>query len=442
LQSAQRWRAHLNRLSDRRIDRFVHINYQRPGVFRAPDNPRQMPNLAHLQPALRAEALPRFASVRNLIEKLRPTLPVYALFPNAFRSAVQTFIEGFPGETMYAVKANHAHPVLDQLYASGIRHFDVASLAEVHLAHERFPDAKLSFMAPVRIRGAAGEAFRKYRVRDFALDSEDELATVLNETGASRDPSTARELTLYVRLQVPADGALLELASKFGASVSAAADLLRDIAAAGAKPGLTFHVGSQCLHPRSFKTALKRCGEAIKQSGVQLAALDVGGGFPGYYLNVTVPPLDEYFAAIREGIAALKLPKDCRIYCEPGRGLVADGLSVVTQVSLRRDHTIYINDGIYGSLNEYALPNWPVRYPLKVYAERDGRIVEKTSRIASFKAFGPTCDTLDVLHYLIELPDTVAGGDWIEFQQLGAYSCALRTGFNGFHPDTFVEIGV
>ncbi len=399
-----------------------------------------MPISAHAVPSRNTEALPRYASVKDVVDKLRPTLPIYAIFPSAFRSAAQTFIEGFPGETMYAVKANHTHAVLDRLYAAGIKHFDVASLAEVRLIRERFPDAKLSFMAPVRIRGAAGEAFRTYGVRDFALDSDDELTTVLIETGAQNDKAIATQLTLYVRLQVPADGALIELASKFGATVSSAADLLRNITAAGAKPGLTFHVGSQCLHPNSYKAALKRCGEAIKQSGVPLAALDVGGGFPGYYLNVTVPPLDEYFATIRDGVATLKLPKDCRIYCEPGRALVADGLSVITQVSLRRDHTIFINDGIYGSLNEYALPNWPVRYPLKVYAVNNGSIVEKTARVASFKAFGPTCDTLDVLHYLIELPEDIAAGDWIEFQQLGAYSCALRTAFNGFFPDTFVEV--
>jgi ornithine decarboxylase len=180
----------------------------------------------------------------------------------------------------------------------------------------------------------------------------------------------------------------------------------------------------------------------LAQAGVELAALDIGGGFPAYYLNVTVPPLAEYFAAITKGIAALRLPKSCALYCEPGRALVADGVSVVTQVSLRRDHTLFINDGIYGSLNEYALKNWPVRYPLRVYTESaDGRIIEKTGRPTPFKAFGPTCDTLDVLHYLIDLPETVAMGDWIEFQKLGAYSCALRTHFNGFYPDTFVEIG-
>lgn len=394
----------------------------------------------HAETKRNAASLAHYPSVAAVIDKLRPTLPVYALFPPAFRSAVQTFIDGFPGETMFAVKANHADPVLDHLYGAGIKHFDVASLAEVRLIRERFADAKLSFMAPVRIRGAAGEAFRTFAVRNFALDSEDELAVILSETGANNDRSIAAQLTLYVRLHVPADGALLELSSKFGTSITQAAELLRLIAASGAKPGLTFHVGSQCLHPHSYQAALKRCGDAIKQSGVTLAALDVGGGFPGYYLNVTVPPLEEYFAAIKDGVAALKLPEGCAIYCEPGRALAADGLSVITQVLLRRDHTIYINDGIYGSLNEYALQNWPVRYPLRVYAESQGRIIEKKSRIASFKAFGPTCDTLDVLHYLIELPDNVAAGDWIEFQQLGAYSCALRTGFNGFYPDTFVEI--
>ena len=400
-----------------------------------------MPISAHAFPTRNAGALPVYKSVAEVIEELRPALPVYALFPHAFKEIATKFIDGFPGETMFAVKANHALPVLDHIYGAGIKHFDVASLAEVRLIRERYPDAKLSFMAPVRIRGAAGEAYRKYGVRHFALDSEDELSTVLQETGAANDKSVAASLTLYVRLYVPADGALIELSSKFGISVSAAADLMKAIVAAGAKPALTFHVGSQCLYPHSYRTALKRCGEAIRNSGVELAALDVGGGFPGYYMNVTVPPLPEYFAAIREGIAELGLPKSCAIYCEPGRALCADGMSVIAQISLRRDHTIYINDGIYGSLNEYALKNWPVRYPLRAYASANsGRIVERTARLAPFKTFGPTCDTLDVLHYLIDLPENVAAGDWIEFQKLGAYSCALRTAFNGFYPDTFVEI--
>lgn len=400
-----------------------------------------MPGNAHSITAASALPVTKYASVQEVIETLQPDLPVYALHPQAFSRVAKAFLDGFPGETMYAVKANHALPVLDLVHAAGIERFDVASMAEVRLVSERFPKARKNFMSPVRIRGTAGEAYRLYGVRDFALDSREELAAILSETGAANDPAVAASLVLYVRLQVPADGALLELSSKFGVSVSEAASLVKDVVAAGARPALTFHVGSQCLFPSSFKTALGRCGEVIAQSGARLAAIDVGGGFPGYYQNVTVPPMDEYFTTIRTGLRALDLPRDCTILCEPGRALVADGLSVITQVSMRRDHTLYINDGIYGSLNEYALKNWPVRYPLRVYTTApNGRIREKKSRPAAFKIYGPTCDSLDVLHYLLDLPDTIASGDWIEFQKLGAYSCALRTAFNGFYPDTFVQI--
>jgi ornithine decarboxylase len=400
-----------------------------------------MPGSAHSITAASALPVTKYMSVQEVIETLQPDLPVYALHPQGFSRVARTFLDGFPGETMYAVKANHALPVLDMVHAAGIRRFDVASMAEVRLVSERFPQARKNFMSPVRIRGTAGESFRLHGVRDFALDSREELQAILTETGAASDPSIAATLVLYVRLQVPADGALLELSSKFGVSVSEAAGLIREIVAAGAQPALTFHVGSQCLFPSSYKTALSRCGEVIAQSGARLAAIDVGGGFPGYYQNVTVPPMEEYFETIRTGLKALNLPPDCAILCEPGRALVADGLSVITQVSMRRDHTLYINDGIYGSLNEYALKNWPVRYPLRVYTTApNGRIREKKSRPAAFKIFGPTCDSLDVLHYLLDLPDTIASGDWIEFQKLGAYSCALRTAFNGFYPDTFVQI--
>jgi ornithine decarboxylase len=392
-----------------------------------------MSNLAEF--ASKRGQLPRYKDVAAAVSAMRPATPVYALIPKEFRVAAHNFRDGFAGETMYAVKANHAAPVLDQVYASGIRRFDVASMAEVKAIHERFADAAMSFMAPVRLRGAAGEAFRKYGVRDFALDSEDELETILRETGATS------ELTLYVRVCVPADAALLELASKFGASKEHAVRLLKEIARRGARPALTFHVGSQCMKADAYAHALTICGEVIAQAGVKIAGLDIGGGFPGYYRNVVVPPLSSYFDAINAGIRALNLAPDTVLHCEPGRALVADGLSLITQVMIRRDHTIFINDGIYGSLSEYTLKNWPVRYPLRVFSPRpDGGLIEKRGASELFKVFGPTCDTLDVLHYQLEIPAEIAAGDWVVFDKLGAYSCALRSAFNGFFPDTFVEV--
>src|SRR5580658_2546224 len=95
--------------------------------------------------------LPRFASVEQLIERQRPVNPVYLLFPEKFRIAARRFVDSFPGDTLFAVKANPAPQVLEFVYASGVRHFDTASLSEIELVRGMFPDAQCHFMAPVRL---------------------------------------------------------------------------------------------------------------------------------------------------------------------------------------------------------------------------------------------------------------------------------------------------
>src|ERR1700733_9285761 len=107
------------------------------------------------------DALPRFASIERLIEKLKPVEPVYAIFPEKFHAAAKRFLDSFPGDALYAVKANPALHVLDQVYSAGIRHFDTASLAEMELVHSRFPDAICHFMAPVRAPGSARIAYER-----------------------------------------------------------------------------------------------------------------------------------------------------------------------------------------------------------------------------------------------------------------------------------------
>lgn len=379
--------------------------------------------------------LPHFASVEVALAALAPREPVYLLKPAVFRRAVATFLNGFPGTTMYAVKANPAPAVLDQLHAAGIRHFDTASLPEVELVKGRFPDAVCHFMTPLRIKGWAGEAYRRHGVRDFVVDCLEELATVLAETG------DAKGLTIFVRLSAPVEGALLELASKFGAEESEAPALLRAVAETGAKPGLTFHVGTQCLKPSAYSQALEICGRVIAASGVALAALDVGGGFAASYLNNTAPTPEAFFATIRAGLQNLALPAKAQVYCEPGRALVAEGISLAAQVILRKDARIYINDGVYGSLDEFRLPGWTAEYPRKVYArDAGGAVRERQGALKPFRVFGPTCDTLDKLPKPLLLPETVASDDWIVFDLVGAYSAALRTRFNGFYPDRFATV--
>jgi ornithine decarboxylase len=120
-------------------------------------------------------ALPRFASVETLVAALQPGEPVYVLFPERFHVAARRFIDSFPGDTLYAVKANPAPHVLDLVHAAGINHFDTASLGEIELVRGRFPDAICHFMAPVRWRGTAKIAFEQYQVRDFVIDCDFEL---------------------------------------------------------------------------------------------------------------------------------------------------------------------------------------------------------------------------------------------------------------------------
>src|SRR5205085_6755056 len=125
------------------------------------------------------EAAMQYANDEHLIETLRPSEPVYALSPDKFRLAAHRFLHRFAGDTLYAVKANPAPPVLDLVYAAGIRHFDTASLPEIELVRRRFPDAICHFMAPVRPQGSARIAYKEHDVRDFVIDCDFELDKLL-----------------------------------------------------------------------------------------------------------------------------------------------------------------------------------------------------------------------------------------------------------------------
>ncbi|HEY3939110.1 MAG TPA: hypothetical protein VGL97_16885 [Bryobacteraceae bacterium] len=381
-------------------------------------------------------ALPRFATVESLIETMRPLAPVYALFPERFRTARRRFAEGFPGDTLYAVKANPAPAVLDLVHAAGTRHFDTASLPEIELVRGRFPDAICHFMAPVRLPGAARVAFEEHDIRDFVIDCDFELDKLLAETGGGTD------CRIFVRLATRPGGAVFDLSGKFGTTAEDAARLLRRIGKAGASPALTFHVGSQCLSPLSYARAIELACRTATLAAVEIVALDLGGGFPAPYSGQDVPPYPAYFAAIGEALATLPNAGKLSVLCEPGRALTAEGVSLVTQLVLRKGDKLYLNDGIYGSFDELTLPGSTTDYRTLVFAlDARGRAVLKSAADFAFRVYGPTCDTLDVLPRPLALPGTIAPGDFIVFDSIGAYSYAVRTNFNGFLPDRFAIVG-
>lgn len=359
----------------------------------------------------------------------RPTEPMVCLRPAVVTTQAARFVRAFPGRVLYAVKCNPDPAVLRALAAGGIRHFDVASLGEVRQVRRLFPDAVLHFMHPVKARPAIAEAYAQHGVRDFVLDSADELAKIQDETGHAGD------LGLVVRLALDKGAARLDLSGKFGATADDAVALLQACAAVSRRVGLSFHVGSQCCDPAAWSRALELAADVVRRAGVALAVLDVGGGFPVAYPDQVPVPLDHFFAAIRRGTAAMDLPATCELWCEPGRALVAAGQSVVVQIQARRGDALYVNDGVYGTLSDAGALGF--RFPCRLIAA-GGRGGAAETR--PFILFGPTCDSLDRMDGPFVLPADCREGDWIEIGQIGAYGVALRTAFNGFDEIVRIEV--
>lgn len=381
------------------------------------------------------DALPRFASPLKAIEGLKPSEPLYLVHPEKFAAAAKTFLEGFPGDVLYAVKSN-PHPIaLQNLWNAGIRHFDTASLGEIETVKAQLPDAICHFMAPVRLPGQAKAAFEKHGVTDFVVDSESELHKLFAETGKPA------HLRVFVRLVASLGGALLEMSSKYGCRPEEAAKLLQQVQAAGCQPCLTFHVGSQCLSPFSYAQAIEIAQQTVRLANIQIAALDIGGGFPTAYSGQQPPPYHWFFDMIKTALDNLGLP-GLKVMCEPGRALCAQGISLVTQVVMRRGDKLYLNDGIYGSFDEQRFPSFDEDYPpTAITLSPTGKAKALTGAKRPFRAYGPTCDSADVLPRPVMVPDSVAAGDFILFDAMGAYTVSSRSPFNGYYPDSWAVIG-
>ena len=221
---------------------------------------------------------------------------------------------------------------------------------------------------------------------------------------------------------------MLELSSKFGTTPDDAARLLKRVAEAGAAPAITFHVGSQCLSPFSPMRRPSRWRAATAgMANIEITSLDIGGGFPGPYMGNDVPPYHWYFDTIREAMAThAERHTELNLLCEPGRALIAEGVSLVTQVVLRKGDKLYINiDGIYGSFDELNFL-CPAGSPTitcassALDAKRPRAFIAAARTDAPFRVYGPTCDTLDVLPRPLMLPESIGPGDYIVFDAMQA----------------------
>ena len=372
----------------------------------------------------------KFKSVEELVNQLRPDKPVYCIRKKSILSASKFFQKNFPGKILYAVKTNPHPEVIKTLLKSGINQFDVASMEEIKAVRKFDQASKCSFMHTIKSREDISEAYFKYGVKTFALDTKDELIKIIEST------SNAKDLELFVRVAVSNEHAEIDLSKKFGAINSEAAGLLRLVKQHSKKIGLSFHVGSQCMHPISYSKGISEIANIIKKTKIVPDYLNIGGGFPTIYPDLIPPSLESYFDEIKKGLENLKIEKLPEIICEPGRALVAESGSTIVRVNLRKKQKLYINDGTYGTLFDAGTPN--IVFPSKMIKDNSNKIISK--KLTAFDFYGPTCDSMDYMKGPFLLPNNIKENDYIELGQLGSYGLTFRTQFNGFYSDKIYEV--
>ena len=372
----------------------------------------------------------KFKTVDELINVIKPSDPVYCIRKNSIKKATKVFLQNFPGKILYAVKTNPHPSIVKTLIESGIKNFDVASLKEIEMIKKINKDLECSYMHTVKSRENIRDAYFKYNVKSFSLDTKEELIKIIEST------EQAKDLELYVRVAVSNEHAEIDLSKKFGALNSEAAGLLRLAKLHSNKVGLSFHVGSQCMHPISYAKGITEIGNIIKKTKIVPNYINVGGGFPTIYPDLIPQSLDNYFNEIKKGLDNLKINNLPEIICEPGRALVAESGSTIVRVNLRKKQKLYINDGTYGTLFDAGTPN--IVFPSKMIKDSSNKIISK--KLTAFDFYGPTCDSMDYMKGPFLLPNNIKENDYIELGQLGAYGLTFRTQFNGFFSDEIYEV--
>ena len=372
----------------------------------------------------------KFKSVEELINQLKPEKPVYCIRKKSVLTASNFFQKNFPGEILYAVKTNPHPVIIKTLIESGINQFDVASVEEIKQVRKFSSSAKCSFMHTIKSPESIKRAYFEFGIKTFSLDTKEELIKIINNT------DNAKDLELFVRITVSNEHAEIDLSKKFGALNSEALGLLRLAKQYAKKVGLSFHVGSQCMHPISYAKGITEIGNIIKKTKIIPDYINVGGGFPSIYPDLVPDNLIAYFNEIKKSLENLKIENMPKIICEPGRALVAESGSTIVRVNLRKKQNLYINDGTYGTLFDAGTPN--IVYPSKMIKENSSKIISK--KMTAFSFFGPTCDSMDYMKGPFVLPNNIRENDYIELGQLGAYGLTFRTHFNGFYSDEVYEV--
>ena len=360
--------------------------------------------------------------------------PLFVVDHDEIRRNYAEFRKQLPRvQAYYAVKANPDPAIVRTLYDVGAS-FDVASMPEFEIVHEYIKDLppkerqdfiwdKIIYANPIK----ANETLRD-------LDVYKPLVTYDNFEEIGKIRQHAPHAGLALRLSVPNTGAMVELSSKFGAASGEAVQLIEAAHQAGlVVEGLSFHVGSQTTNFENYVQALNLAAGVYREAadrGFHLTLIDIGGGFPAPY-DAQVQPFETLARRINAELDRL-FPKKIEILAEPGRFLVATAGTAIAKVigKARRDgkRCYYLDDGVYHTFSGIIFDH--CQYHLKALKQGPTEICS---------VFGPTCDALDTISLAEELPELDLG-DYVYSENIGAYSRASSTWFNGFPPAKVVHI--
>lgn len=360
--------------------------------------------------------------------------PVVVMDHNVIRENYAAFKKHLPKvQCYYAVKANADPAIVRTLYRAGAS-FDVASLAEFMLVYEQIkalpPKEQQDFIWDKIIYANP----TKPKETLLALDQYKPLVTFDNQAELRKIKQFAPHAGVVLRVRVPNTGSMVELSSKFGCDYGQAVDLILEAFRLGlVVEGLSFHVGSQCTNFENFVQALNIAAgimQEAKDRGHEIKILDIGGGFPAAY-DSHVKPISLLARKLNAEIDRLFQP-DIQIIAEPGRFLVATAATAVAKIvgkAVRDGKTCYyIDDGVYHTFSGIIFDH--CQYHLKAF---------KPGRTQICAVFGQTCDALDTISLAEDLPDLEID-DLVYAENIGAYSTASATWFNGFPPAKVVHI--
>jgi ornithine decarboxylase len=362
--------------------------------------------------------------------------PVVVIDHDQIRRNYAEFKKHLPKvQAYYAVKANAEPAIVRTLYKAGAS-FDVASLPEFMLVYENIKHLpakqQQDFIWDKIIYANPTKPKETLKV----LDQYKPLVTYDNLTELKKIKQYAPRAGVVLRLRVPNTGSMVELSSKFGCDPGEAVDLIRAAFAMGlVVEGLSFHVGSQCTNFQNFVQAMDMSAAVMAESksrGHEIKILDIGGGFPAPY-NKHVKPFSALAKKINAEIERL-FPKDIQILAEPGRFLVATAATSIATIIGKavRDgkRCYYIDDSVYHTFSGIIFDH--CQYHLKAFRKGKKEICA---------VFGQTCDALDTISLSEELPQLEIE-DRVYSENIGAYSNASATWFNGFPPAKVVHVNV